>query len=185
MLMRTSRFSYVLYLFLIFYSQAPLAEVGRDPYVYFFNETWGNFQEELVKAREEGKKGILLFFEIDICPFCHRMKRTVLNQPEVQEYYRKNFLIFSVDVEGDVEMVDFNGKAMSQKYFSEKVNRVRATPVFLFYDLEGRPVVRYTGPTSGVQEFLWLGEYFVDGHYKDLHFTKYKRQKKETARQVK
>ena len=183
--MRTPRFLFIFILALAFCSQAAIASVGRDPSVYFFNETWGNFQEELVKAREEGKKGILLFFEIDICPFCHRMKRTVLNQPEVQEYYRKNFLIFSVDVEGDVEMVDFDGKTINQNVFSEKVNRVRATPVFMFYDLEGKPVVRYTGPTSGVQEFMWLGEYVVGGFYKKLRFTKYKRQKKKAARQAK
>ncbi|MCK4587795.1 MAG: thioredoxin fold domain-containing protein [Gammaproteobacteria bacterium] len=183
--MRLSRFSFIPILVLVFYSQIAVSSVGRDPAVYFFNETWGNFQEELVKAREEGKKGILLFFEIDICPFCHRMKRTVLNQPEVQDYFRENFLIFSVDVEGDVEIVDFDGKIINQNVFSEKVNRVRATPVFMFYDLEGKPVVRFTGPTSGVQEFMWLGEYFVGGHYKKLRFTKFKRQKKKAARQAK
>ena len=51
------------------------AVAGRDPYTYFFNETWNNFSEELVKARAEGKKGILLFFEMDECPFCHWMKQ--------------------------------------------------------------------------------------------------------------
>ena len=183
--MRTSRFSFVLFLALIFYSLASFAEIGRDPYVYFFNETWGNYQEELVKAREEGKKGILLFFELDDCPWCHRMKTTVLNQTEVQEYFRKHFLNFSVDIEGDVEMVDFNGKAMSQKYFSEKVNRVRATPVFAFYDLQGKQVVRFVGATSSVEEFIWLGEFYLDGHYKNTNFTKYKRQKKDAARQGK
>ncbi len=182
--MRRPHFSFLVFFILVLFSQTSIASIGRDPAVHFFNETWGNFQEELVKAREEGKKGILLFFEIDICPFCHRMKRTVLNQPEVQDYFRKNFLIFSVDVEGDVEMVDFDGKTIDQNVFSEKVNRVRATPVFMFYDLDGKPVVRYTGPTSGVQEFMWLGEYVVGEFYKKLRFTKYKRQKKKAARQA-
>lgn len=153
----------------------------RDPYRYFFNETWNNYAEELAKAKEEGKQGILLFFELDECPFCHRMKTTVLNQPEVQAYYREHFLNFHVDIEGDVEMVDFAGQPMSQKDFAFKVNRVRATPVFAFYDLDGNQVVRYTGATSGVQEFLWLGEFMSKGLYKEMPFTKYKREKlKET-----
>lgn len=162
-----------------------MADVGRDPHVYFFNETWHDFEEELAKAKSEGKKGILIFFELDDCPFCLRMKRTVLNQPGVQDYFRNHFLSFRVDLEGDVEMVNFDGKTLSQKYFAEIINRVRATPVLMFYDLEGKPVVRYTGPTSGVQEFMWLGEYFVGGHYKNLRFTKYKRQMKKAARQNK
>ena len=180
--MRLSHLSF--FFILILFSQITHAAVGRDPNVHFLNETWGNFQEELVRAKEERKKGILLFFEMDICPFCHRMRRTVLNQPEVQEYFRKNLLIFSVEIEGDVAMVDFKGKTVKQKEFSQKAHRVRATPVFMFFDLEGNPVVRYTGPTSGVQEFMWLGEYFVEGHYKNLRFTKYKRQKKMAARQA-
>lgn len=184
--MQLFRFLSLSFLIVLFvYSQATMAAPGRDPYVYFFNEGWGDFQEELLKARKEGKKGILLFFEMDECPFCHRMKLTVLNQPEVQAYFREHFLSFSIDVEGDVDMVDFSGNPMTQKEFSTKVNRVRATPVFAFYDLDGNQVVRYTGATSGVQEFLWLGEYFVDGHYKNLRFTKYKRQKKKAARQGK
>jgi thioredoxin-related protein len=157
------------------------ASGGRDPYVYFFDETWGNFAEEIVRAKEQGKKGVLLFFEMDECPFCHRMKETVLNQPEVQAYFKENFLNFSVDIEGDVEIVDFEGQTIKQKDFAFKVNRVRATPVFAFYDLEGKQVVRYTGATSSIDEFMWLGEFAANGLYKDMKFTKYKRQKLEQS----
>lgn len=169
---------------LAFFSTANAA-VGRDPYVHFFNETWGDFQEELAKAKEEGKKGIFLFFEMDECPWCHRMKTTILNQPEIQEHFRKHFLNFSVDIEGDVEIVDFKGETYTQKVFSEKINRVRATPVMAFYDLEGNQVVRFTGAASEVAEFFWLAEYYLDGHYKKTNFTRYKRQKKKEARQAK
>ena len=169
---------------MISFAPTGYAEVGRDPYVYFFDQTWNVFQEELQKARAEGKKGIFLFFEMDECPFCHRMKTTVLNQPEVQQYFKKHFLSFSVDIEGDVEITDFDGKSMTQKTFAEKINRVRATPVLAFYDLEGNQVVRYTGATSVVEEFLWLGEFFVEGKYKEMKFTKYKREKREATRRT-
>jgi thioredoxin-related protein len=160
------------------------AAAGRDPYVYFFNETWGDFTEELQKAREQGKQGILIFFELEECPFCLRMERTVLNQPEVQAYYRKHFLNFSIDIAGDVEIVDFQGNATIQKDFAFKGNRVRATPVFVFYDLDGKPITRYTGATSGMEEFLWLGEFVAGGHYRDTRFTQYKRQQTQAARQA-
>jgi len=181
--MRISRFLIAGFL-LIFFSNVSAA-VGRDPYAFFFNETWGNFKEELAKAKEEGKQGIFVFFELDDCPWCHRMKETVLNQPEVQEYFRKHFLNISVDIEGDVEIVDFKGNTYTQKEFSEKINRVRATPVMAFYDLEGNQVVRFTGATSSVEEFMWLGEFYLDGHYKNTNFTKFKRQKKKAAEQAK
>lgn len=179
------RYGMLLALLLACFASVTEAAVGRDPYKYFFNETWGDFSEELEKARAEGKKGVLIFFEMDECPFCHRMKKTVLNQPEVQAFFRERFLCFSIDIEGDVEMTDFHGKTITQKDFAFKVNRVRATPVFAFFDLEGNRVVRYTGATSGIEEFMWLGEYVAKGLYKEMRFTKYKRQKKKAARQTK
>ncbi len=157
------------------------AAVPRDPYVYFFNETFGDFSEELTRAREEGKKGVVLFFEMDECPFCHRMKRTVLNQVEVQNYYRENFLIFPVDIEGDIDIVDFDGDEMTQKEFAVEKNRVRATPVFAYYDLDGQQVARYTGATSGTNEFLLLGEFVAGAHYKTTRFTRYKREKRKQS----
>jgi len=155
------------------------AVAGKDPYTYFFDETWGNFQEELSNAREQGKVGILLFFEMNDCPFCHRMKQLVLNQPNVQAYFKQHFLNFSVDTEGDIEIHDFTGHAYAQKDFAFKKNRVRATPVFAIYDLEGKQIARYTGATSDEKEFLLLGEYVVSGAYKAMRFTQYKRQHRQ------
>lgn len=158
------------------------AAVTRDPGTHFFQDTFGDFSEELARAREEGKKGVLIFFEMDECPFCHFMKVNVLNQSEVQDYFREHFLLFTLDIEGDVEITDFQGRAMPQKDFAAKVNRVRATPVIAFYDLDGKPIHRHTGRTADVQEFLWMGEYVVEGVYKNMRFTKFKREKKKNQR---
>lgn len=155
---------------------------SRDPYAYFFEQSLGDFQEELQNARDQGKRGILLFFEMEECPWCHRMKQTVLNRPDVQDYFRQYVLSFPVDIEGDVEIVDFQGRTMTQKVFAEKVNRVRATPVFLFYDLDGKPAVRFTGATANPREFIWLGEFFFDGHYRKMSFPRYKRLKQRENR---
>lgn len=150
----------------------------RDPYKHFFNETWGDLPEELINAKQNGKKAILIFFEQDECPFCHYMKKNVLNQPKVQEFYRKHFLNFAIDIEGDIEIVNFKGKTVKQKDLAFKENRVRATPVFAFFDLKGKRIYRHTGKTSGIDEFMWLGEYIAKGLYKKINFNRYKRQKR-------
>ena len=155
------------------------AGTPRDPGEYFFDQSLGDFSEELELAKEDGKKAILIMFEMDECPFCHRMKQTVLNQPEVQDYFKEHFMIFSVDIEGNVEMIDFKGNTVTQKDFAFKGNRVRATPVFAFYDLKGDPIkrARFTGASNGPQEFMWLGEYVANGVYNSMSFTRYKRGK--------
>ncbi len=142
----------------------------------FLDMTLGDFPEEIQTAQKQGKKGIMLFFEMDDCPFCHWMKEKIFTQPEVQKFYKKHFLIFSVDMQGDVEITDFKGKTMPQKKFA-KNSHVRATPTFVFYDLNGSEITRYFGATQTAEEFLWLGEYVVKGIHKDMPFVKYKQQR--------
>ena len=168
---------------LLLFTAVSVQAATRDPGTYFFDQSLGNFQEELEVARDEGKKGILIMFEMDECPFCHRMKTRVLNQVEVQEFYKEYFLIYTVDIEGDVEVTDFSGMPVKEKDFAFKQFKVRATPVFGFFDLDGKLVTRFTGATNTPEEFLWLGEFVVNEHYKTTNFSRYKRQKRKEARQ--
>jgi thioredoxin-related protein len=147
----------------------------------FFDKSFGDFSEELKHAQEQGKAGVLVFFEMDECPFCYRMKTTILNQPKVVDYFRKNFLTFPVDIEGNVEITDFQGNVTSMKDFAFKQHRVRATPVLAFFDLQGKLVAKYTGATADADEFLLLGEFVVSGAYKDTNFTRYKRSRRQTT----
>ncbi len=150
------------------------AEV-RDPGSHFFQPKLGDLRGDLDSARQEGKKGILLMFEMDDCPFCHRMKQTVLNQSEVQDYFRAHFLIYAMDTKGDAPLVDFKGKDTTEKAFALE-QRARATPTFIFYDLEGNSMTRYTGAAQTTEEFMLLGRYVAEGHYKSGPFSAYKRQ---------
>lgn len=145
----------------------------------FFDLFMGDLGEELQTARAEGKKGIFLFFEIDSCPFCIRMKRRLLSRPEVQDFFGKFFLRYTVDIEGDVEITDFQGKTMRQKDFALE-HRVRGTPTMIFYDLEGKEVTRYIGAIDRVDDLLLLGEYVTGEVYRKMPFVRYKRLHQKT-----
>lgn len=159
-------------------------EAPRDPLKSFFHESWNDFQEELQIARDENKIGIMFFFEDKDCPWCHRMKSTVLNQPKVQEYFRQHFRLIAVDIEGDIEVTDFSGKTTTQKSFALESNRVRATPLLAFYNLEGKRISKFTGATNDAEEFLLLGEYIVSEAYKKSRFSKYKRERRKQEKQT-
>jgi thioredoxin-related protein len=182
---RLSRFPVLTWLILLCLAPGlSQATTERDPYRYFFESSLGDLTEELEIARENGKQGIFVFFEMDECPFCHRMKQTVLNQPDVQDFFRARFHSLSIDIEGDIEIVDFAGNDTTQKEFARS-NRVRATPLLAFYDLQGNLLFKYVGATAGKEEFIWMGEYIADQVYlqkddsgRDIRFTRYKRMKK-------
>ena len=151
-----------------------LAEV-RDPHAHFFMSHLGDLKEELATARAEDKRGVMVMFEMDECPFCQRMKANVLNQSRVQDYYRQHFMLFTIDVKGDAPLTDFKGNPTTEKAFALE-QRARATPVFMFFDLDGNPLTRFTGATRTPEEFLLLGKYVVDGAYRQTPFNVYKRQ---------
>lgn len=160
----------------LFLLAAPAWAETRDPASHFFQVKFGDLQAELQEAKKQGKKGIFLFFEMDDCPFCERMKTTILNQSDVQDAYRSQFLVYSIDVNGDTQMTDFQGKDTTEKAFAF-ANRVRATPALLFIGLDGKVVARHTGPTKDKAEFLLLGRYVAEGAYATQPFSRYKQGK--------
>ena len=162
-------------LFLLAASLTAADVAAERSYSDFFEPTFGDFTEELERAREEDKK-LLLYFHMETCPFCERMERNVLNRAEVQDFYGEHFLSFMVDTEGAIEVVSFEGEAMEEREFALR-HRARATPVFAFFDGQGEPLARFTGATSSVEEFLWLGEYVVQGIYEEKPFARYRRER--------
>jgi len=85
-------------------------------------------------------------------------------------------------VEGDNLIVDFDGNEIAEKDFALRHNRIRATPVFLFLDLNGKRVMRYTGATKNKEEFMLLGEFVHDKHYETTNFIKFKRNYKKFSK---
>jgi thioredoxin-related protein len=153
-------------------SQSEIAVSADD----FFDISFGDLQEELQLVREEGKSALLVMFEMEDCPWCERMKAQVLNRVQVQDYFHENFRIISVDVEGDVPVVDFSGVEMASKDFALNILRVRATPVFVFFDHSGEIITRYTGAVKSPHDFLLLGKFVVEEHFKTKRFNKYRRE---------
>ena len=133
----------------------------------FFETTFFDLPEELAAARDEGKI-LVIMYEQEGCPFCWKMRRDVLNREEVHDYYHKRFRIIQMDIRGSVDVVDFNGAVKSQKEFSIQQN-VRHTPVFIYYDENGKELHRLIGFYSK-EEFLLAGEYVVSGAWKKDDF---------------
>jgi thioredoxin-related protein len=141
----------------------------------FFNSSFGNLTEELQAAKQQGKQGIILFFEMEGCPYCRAMRQNLFTQTQVQQAYQQKFLIFPIDIKSDVELTDFAGKQFTQKTFAA-ANRVRSTPTTIFYDLQGQELYRFVGMSQNSQEFLRLADYVLNKQYQQRSFKDYQRQ---------
>ena len=137
--------------------EPPVPEL-RDPDEFFFTQTFGDLREEAESARSEGKLGMMLFFEADACPYCQLMRRNVLSDREVQDWYAPRFTSIAVDIHGDVELTDFDGITLPSKVFTEH-RQVFWTPVIAFLDFDGNEIYRHSGMVHAPAEMLLIGEY--------------------------
>lgn len=135
----------------------------------FFDPSLGDLKAELATAKQAGKVGLLVMFEAEGCPYCRRMKETVLNRDDVQAYYRSRFAAVSVDVLGAVALTDFGGRELTEKQFAA-AQRVAGTPTFVFFGLDGAEQARYVGATRDARMFLQLGRFVADGHFRRQGF---------------
>lgn len=139
----------------------------------FFMQTFGDLKGELAAARKSQLKGVVLIYEMDGCPFCERLKRVALQSVKVREYYHANFLVYRVDIKGSTPLTGFDGVELTESAFASRQG-VRGTPTIVFYGLNGAETTRLVGPPSDAAEFLLLGRYAADGHYKSGSFASFR-----------
>lgn len=148
------------------------AKAGNSP--TFFDDNFHDYQENLSEARDEKKAAIFIFFYLDDCPFCHKMRQTVLNQAAVIAFYKKHFLNYELDANGSIEIVDFNGNKTTERVFAAKQHRVFATPVLAFFDIKGKMLAYRTGFLNK-KDFLLFGRFVEEKQYLKTNFIRYKR----------
>lgn len=153
------------------------AAAERPAETHFFDASFGDLPDELRLARAEGKQGLFLMFAAEDCSPCIRMKKTIMSQARVQEYFRRHFRVLHVDYNGDLEMVDLAGRALRSKDYAQKVARVRGTPSFTVIGLDGTELLRHYGSVRDADEFLWFADYVVRGEYRKKPFDAYRRER--------
>lgn len=131
-------------------AQAEYREVSLD----------NNFQDEIEVAAEDGKR-LVLFFHQAGCPYCDKMRTRIHPAPAVMDYYSKHFVMMESNIKGNLEVVTPDGETTTEIGMARKL-RVRATPVFAFYDTDGTLALRATGYLDE-KLFLLAGQYVVDG----------------------
>jgi len=144
--------------------------------VPFVKLSFLNLKEDLEDAKRDGKYLFIMFHQ-EGCPFCDKMYRVTFQDPKVKEYFTKHFYMVLIDIKGSNPVVDFNGKEMTEKQFAHK-HRVRATPVFLFVDYEGKQILKMVGYIPP-RDWLIIGRYIVEGHYKNKSLYRFIREERE------
>lgn len=92
--------------------------------------TFKDLAEDLEAAREAGKR-LVLIFEQRGCIYCKKMHEQVLSDPEISALITKHFMVIQLNLYGDEDVTDFDGKTLSEKAIARRW-RIMFTPTIMF-----------------------------------------------------
>ncbi len=167
-----------LFALLLLLVAAPAARA--EDWERMFPPTFGDLRAELADAKAGGRKGLLVMYHFDECPYCRKMKAGVLARRDVQDWYLAEFGTIAIDTRGSQPITGFDGKQLPENEYARAV-KVNRTPTFDFYGLDGRLLYRHSGAIYDREEFLLLGRYVASGSFRSQTFRDYvtTQQKKE------
>ncbi len=158
--------------FLVFILLMPFLVFSAEA-IPFLKPSLLNLKEDLEDAKKENKLLFIMFHQ-EACPFCDKMRKVTFQDKRVQEYFTKHFHMIEIDIRGSNEVIDLDGKGLTERQFSLK-HGIRLTPVFLFLDRDGKVVAKVPGYVEP-QEFILIGRYLVEGHYKSKNLVQFLRE---------
>ncbi len=140
----------------------------------WFKESFLEIADDVEEATEENKH-VLLFFQLNNCPYCDRMLEESFEAEPQTSYIQKHFDTIAINVRGDRDIAFSEEVSVSEKELSELLN-VRATPAILFLDETNKTIVRVNGYRAP-QRFQSVLEFVATGAYQNQSLVDYQQAK--------
>ena len=147
----------------------PLKQPIENP--DWFKLSFLELKIDLREAKSNKKSGLLLYFGQRRCPYCKKFLEDNFSKKDVLKYVKSKFDVIGINVRGDKEVIDFNGKSLPEKQFAAEI-KANFTPSLIFYNLEGKMILKLIGYQSPYR-FRAAMEYVYDDHYKKESFRDY------------
>ncbi|MCP4406667.1 MAG: thioredoxin fold domain-containing protein [Gammaproteobacteria bacterium] len=128
----------------------------------WFKESFLEIVDDVDEASEEGKH-VLLFFQLNGCPYCARMLEESFKTEPLTSFIQKHFDSIAINVQGDREIAYNEEISVTEKELSE-ILKVRATPAIVFLDENNNTVVRVNGYRAP-ERFQYVLEYVSSKSY--------------------
>ena len=137
----------------------------------WFKLSFLEISEDIKEAKEQNKKGLIIYFGQKYCPYCKAHIKNNWGQNDIVKYTQKNFDVIAINVKGQRPVLNIDGKSYTEKSFSA-LKKTNFTPSILFYNAQGQEILRLRGYRPPYQ-FRAALEYVADKHYKKETFRNY------------
>lgn len=140
-------------------------------YPPWFKKSFLDLRDDLNEAREQGKRGIIVFFSQKNCNHCQAFISTTLSDAAIRKRVQKSYDIVGLDIFSDLELTDIDGSVSPIRDFAEK-QKARLTPTLLFYGVENKRLLRILG-FYPPEKFDRVLDYIEDNHYQRVGLRQY------------
>ena len=136
----------------------------------WFKESFLEIAEDVDEATEAGKH-VVLFFQLNGCPYCDAMLTESFEAEPMSSYVQQHFDAISINVRGDREIAFNEDIVVTEKQLSE-ILKVSGTPAILFLDEDNKTVVRVNGYRAP-ERFRLILEYVATSSYRTTTLADY------------
>jgi len=109
----------------------------------WFKQSFLEIADDVDEANAEGKH-VMLFFDLDGCPYCDHMLEESFSTDPVSSYIQSNFDVIAVNIEGNHEIA-FNEETVVTEKKLAGLLKVRGTPVLMFLNENNEVIARVDG----------------------------------------
>ena len=136
----------------------------------WFKDSFLEISEDVDEAAQHNKH-VMLFFQLNDCPYCDRMLNDCFEEESMKNQIQKNFDVIAINIKGDRDIAFNEQLSMTEKELSEELN-VRATPAIVFVDKNNKLVARVNGYRSP-ERFKHILDYVSSSAYTQISLADY------------
>jgi len=115
---------------------------------WFDGAPFSSLEADLIKARQEGKQGVMVLFSTAECSYCSEFIKKTLHDPKISAVVQKNFHSVGMEIFEHADMTtDTDGKVLYTNEFARKES-AGYSPTIAFYGKDGKRIVRLVGYQS-------------------------------------
>ena len=145
-----------------------------EPAAEFFSRFDQLDLKQVAEQARQSNRDILLFFETRHCPYCLRMKKSVLIDSGVIEALHEKFIALAIDIESSSPLRDLNGKLTSEREFAKSGYRIVRTPTLVFVDADFNLLHKHSGLVATSEEMNKLFAFVASRAYDEVSWREYK-----------
>jgi len=136
----------------------------------WFKESFLEIADDVDEASAAGRH-VMLFFELNGCPYCDRMLHESFETDPISSYIRDNFDVIAINIQGDRQIAFNEEITVSEKRLSE-ILKVYSTPAIVFLDADNKTIVRVNGYRAP-ERFQQVLEFVATRSYRSTELAGY------------